>query len=1015
MSALVVALLGFLLAASSTTASPTTTTLSNGVVTLTLDDEGLTSMSDAYRSLTLTNDSFAVTLSDGSVFTPASCQRAGIPAAAARNATLRWVCSRSDPAGSLPVERFVDVAYELVGEGAGAFVSKVLSVSSSRPFSQTYGTFTIAAVELWSGIVLSSGGAAGGAAAAVPEWQVQKNTYSQQYDVAAFARFPASGWGAFLSIGNPFINLNIGAPSGGEPAAFNSPNCVVGQNHVADDLPGMPLEGLTARECEAKCGAEPRCIHYVSITKGCDNEPADGCYLKGNFSGTVANPCTCLASKPFKPLPPTPAPAPGPAPASASALFGSYAPMVTQDPSSPAPAHVTEPGVLGFTSLTKYYHAASGLNTGERLAFVACVESFHLDAPSRANRTVKVNVAWDENDYQVDVGTEAGRTEYKRIIDMNSELGVTHIVYEPFNSLLASRRNVTDGWGWEGSLWFSLGEQLREGAWHPSVDDVPADVLGMVEYARSKGVRLLAYAYPCLPFEAQADSVTGGALSLAPTRVQDWWIRTMLDFMRKTGAGGFAWDHDIFAGDASQRYAQWRGWMRILAALRAEFPGMVMDHRQTNHLWGPWYQLAGSYAEPIAGDENPETYGVPIASLHTDHVAADNTRLVNHRYAIEQLLPPSRIPGFIFHQTERTDDNGTNACFGGGQANQPCYDMNVRDFDLLGYKYGLLSTIGTAGQNNVVTMIPARDPEEFKLFPQADRAFIQAWLAFTDEHLDALRRTVPIATLGAPSIGAVDGTGAFTADGAEGFVFLFNPGMARANASLSIDESLGLANGTAAYTVEELYPGGSLALPLPVGIWAQEQQVQVAVGGSDARVLRFTKRAVPAAAETTAPLVLPICQQPSVYHAMPIAPGAVAPPGFAGGWFNVSFQVPAEIATQLAARKAAYPITWLPHEYNATWLVPSRLLLNVFISKPADSLDIHAMVDGKPVALGRSYNSRGLVRPRCFLGFYLDATELAASTATHEIAVQLPTLSKGAFQGLFWHNIETEASELLKC
>ena len=56
-----------------------------------------------------------------------------------------------------------------------------------------------------------------------------------------------------------------------------------------------------------------------------------------------------------------------------------------------------------------------------------------------------------------------------------------------------------------------------------------------------------------------------------------------------------------------------------------------MDHRQTAHIWGPWYQLAGSYLEPIAGDENPETYGVPIASLHTDHVAADNTRIVNYK------------------------------------------------------------------------------------------------------------------------------------------------------------------------------------------------------------------------------------------------------------------------------------------------------------------------------------------------------------------------------------------------
>ena len=42
-----------------------------------------------------------------------------------------------------------------------------------------------------------------------------------------------------------------------------------------------------------------------------------------------------------------------------------------------------------------------------------------------------------------------------------------------------------------------------------------------------------------------------------------------------------------------------------------------MDHRQSAHAYGPWYQLAGSYSEPIAGDENPETYGVP--PTHTTH------------------------------------------------------------------------------------------------------------------------------------------------------------------------------------------------------------------------------------------------------------------------------------------------------------------------------------------------------------------------------------------------------------
>ena len=53
--------------------------------------------------------------------------------------------------------------------------------------------------------------------------------------------------------------------------------------------------------------------------------------------------------------------------------------------------------------------------------------------------------------------------------------------------------------------------------------------------------------------------------------------------------------------------------MNILGAVRAAHPNLVIDHRQTAHAYGPWYHLAGSYAEPIAGDENPETYGVPIS------------------------------------------------------------------------------------------------------------------------------------------------------------------------------------------------------------------------------------------------------------------------------------------------------------------------------------------------------------------------------------------------------------------
>ena len=93
-----------------------------------------------------------------------------------------------------------------------------------------------------------------------------------------------------------------------------------------------------------------------------------------------------------------------------------------------------------------------GINAGEMKAFKACVKAFLLDTDSRKNSTVKVNVvrvaldvrgvdilcwrlpvmnvynycydcqAWDESDFQIDVGTPEGVIEYKRIFDRNSQV-----------------------------------------------------------------------------------------------------------------------------------------------------------------------------------------------------------------------------------------------------------------------------------------------------------------------------------------------------------------------------------------------------------------------------------------------------------------------------------------------------------------------------------------------------------------------------------------------------------------
>lgn len=419
-------------------------------------------------------------------------------------------------------------------------------------------------------------------------------------------------------------------------------------------------------------------------------------------------------------------------------------------------------------------------------------------------------------------------------------------------------------------------------------------------------------------------------------------------------------------------------------------------------------------AEPIAGDENPETYGVPIASLHADHVAADNTRIVNYKYAARQLLPPSRIPGFIFHQTERTADNGTNPCFGNSAL---CFDNNTRDFDLLGYKYSLLSTVGTAGLNNVVTMIPARDPTEFALFPAADRAFIRQWLEWTDVHAEYLANTAPIATLPPPGLGVVDGTCAMLRD--EGFLFLFNPSMRPLSVRLILDESVGISNASAArfFHVSEMFPR-----VLPLGRYSHAQTLTVALEGSSALVLSVLLatdhaargppivgltgrlRSPPSAASAplewegaegvpgntvtatvspellanasagirvngvecsslvaarpNGPLTLAVTfkEGPVVQHAQPLGP--LPPRTNRGGRWRATFMVPTAVFAQLSARQAAYPVPWTAAEHNATWLVPSRLLAYVMIARPNDGWKINATIDGVAVPVHRSYNSR---------------------------------------------------------
>lgn len=576
---------------------------------------------------------------------------------------------------------------------------------------------------------------------------------------------------------------------------------------------------------------------------------------------------------------------------------------VVLGPLTLAPGGWIAPRTLG--SVNRAAAPPAMLNTAERDALVACVTQFLPPEPARAASTVKVNVAWDENDYQIDLADATMRAEYKRIIDRNAELGVTHMVFAPTNTDLAlgdlfvNTDTLLDV-GWEYVLWAGFGLGIRNGTWSNAggidaaalAKATPASLQEILSHAERRGVKLMAYVYPIIVgfapmgpdtpwiYPTTNPHVKGHQIhhcDLGNVLYQRWLANALSQFYTAFGLGGFSFD-GVFIGDAnghnSTTYGQWKGWMWVLAELRARHPEIVMDNRLSAHAYGPWYQLSGSYSEPIAGDENPETYGIPVPSTHADHVAGDNLRRVNYWYRQASLLPMQRIPGFFSHQTERSAPPAAtqvDVCSNSSapQGRQGCYR---RDFDLLGYKYSLMSQVATAGLNNVLCMLPARDPAEFKLFPADDVAFIQRWLNFSDENIDKLANTVPLPSLDQVALGQVDGTAAFqrplscTAPPTDrpratahrfqhvlgdaepaGFVWLFNPGYKNASVRLTIDDSLspfdpclytsgGAVTQTAAqFVVAEIFPASRVLATVRLG-----DAIDVGLDGSSAKALSVT-------------------------------------------------------------------------------------------------------------------------------------------------------------------------------
>jgi hypothetical protein len=708
--------------------------------------------------------------------------------------------------------------------------------------------------------------------------------------------------------------------------------------------------------------------------------------------------------------------------------------------------------------------AGQGMDEAEIEAFTELVRAFLLVKPPKPTN---VMVGWCANDYQIDVATAEGREEYKRLFDRASELGAEYFLYAPTNSGLSRRADSKDDWGWENLLWLGLGQKIRRNEWDPKTGAIPPSVQEMLDYARAKRLKLLAYVYPVLPFSqnpAWLVSSKGNPdrryASLGVRSLQDWLIETLVAFHDRMGLGGYAFDHTFLGYDGTSRYAQWWGWRRVMEELRRRVPDLVIDGRQAYHLYGPWSWLAGSYPHPTFNDEQPESF-VPFPDLHFDRVSADRERFTAYRYRNYEFAPSEIVPGFITHQTSRADDTG-DMPQKKTERDVTLTPFRQRDWDYLGWRYSLLSSIAIAGWNNVLNMIPARDVEEYRAFSEADRRWFRHWLEWTEQNKEYLRHTRTI--LGQPAIGKVDGTSALLGD--RGYLFLFNPNGRRLSARFTLDATIGLKV-QGRFVLKELYPLENRLIGKPgAGVWTSGDRVSIDMDGGSALVLELQ----PAPAEVTRPILfnapgsaaleggvltlegvrgetgtaaelLVLLPRGLTARAVQMngrpAEFAVGSGGalsvtarfdgapfrhgqqvgaydaaFSGGRFTGTFTVPRRVFDQLAARQRAWPIPWTAEDFRTTWLAPQRLLLFVQIAEPDDRLEARLRIDGRAVEVRKAYSAVRAER-RTFVGFYADLSLLGAD-AEHSIELELPPLKPGQFQGAFFENVETEYTEAIR-
>lgn len=712
-------------------------------------------------------------------------------------------------------------------------------------------------------------------------------------------------------------------------------------------------------------------------------------------------------------------------------------------------------------------HEQTGMDLAEVNAYIDCVRQFLLYNP---DKSLRVHVPWCENDYKIDIATADGEAQFKRIVDMCSDLNIGHMLYTVRNTEIATRAEATDAWNWGHLLWLNMGPKIEKDEWDPKTDSLPEKTIEMIKYAERKNIKLMAYVYPTMAFQQNKEWLTPRNIhrpdwlsaNVGFRSFQDWLIENLVAFKRRTGISGYSFDYWPLTLAGSSNYAQWYGCRRVLEELRIREPDIVLDGRQSYHNFGPWTWLAGNYPHPTAGDEQPESFQ-PFPDLHFDRSSATHQRYTAYWFRNTQFCPVEIMPGFITHQTPRRTA-----------------EDRARDWDYLGWKFSLFSSIATAPLSHCFDMIPARDFHEFTLFSQADKDFINYWTDWTDENAQLLKEIKSI--IGPPTLGCVDGSAAIK-DG-HGFIFLFNPNHRKLNAEFTLDETIGL-NGGDKFVLKELYPHVDKLIGNPdAGTYSYGDKVSLKMDGAAAMVLelnaidnkisdpmlfnasgqatledsKLTLSNVKGETGTSAKLQVVLPEHKNLKGVL--VNGADFPftkdkdmvtidAGFAGAYFphaqqigtydpqfsghvvRAKFKIPQRIFDQLNARKKAWPIPWEKSDYECTWLVPERLLLYIQIAEPDMRMNVNATINDARFEVKKAFSSitpdmlRSNRGNNTFTGFYIDLSPnciafdptLKIQRGTdliihpdkeYEIELTLPSLKPGQFQGMFFENIETE-------